>query len=225
MSSILKALKRLEQEKSTRKPEFVKIDAEILKSVSSGKRSSAALVIAACAVFASGGGAAYLFLKHDAPPIAAAKPQSPVPTAGTALSGIPTPAPVPETVSNANRNTTPAATTLNTATERPAPAPQPVMPRQKPRIELTSDLVPPTAPVPEQKSTAAPVAPPAKQSVLKLDGIAFQDGGADSLAVINGTTVSKGSLIEGARVEEIQKDRVRFSRGSEKFEVILDRSN
>jgi hypothetical protein len=32
-------------------------------------------------------------------------------------------------------------------------------------------------------------------------------------------------VIEGARVEEIQKDRVRFSRGGERFEIILDKSN
>jgi type II secretory pathway component PulC len=100
------------------------------------------------------------------------------------------------------------------------------MPRQQPRIELTGEVVPPTAQASEQKpAAAAPVATPVKQGVLKLDGIAFQDGGVDSLAVINGTTVSKGSVIEGARVEEIQKDRVRFSRGGEKFEVILDRPN
>jgi type II secretory pathway component PulC len=71
-----------------------------------------------------------------------------------------------------------------------------------------------------------PFAPPVipANPVLKVHGIAFQDG-ADSVAVVNGITVSNGSVIEGARVEEIQKDRVRFSRGAEKFEIILDKSN
>jgi type II secretory pathway component PulC len=79
---------------------------------------------------------------------------------------------------------------------------------------------------PESVSPSAPVVPlvPPPRPVLKVDGIAFQDG-ADSVAVINGVTVSKGSVIEGARVEEIQKDRVRFSRGGERFEIILDKSN
>ncbi len=58
-----------------------------------------------------------------------------------------------------------------------------------------------------------------------MEGIAFQDGGTDSVAVVNGAAVSKGSVIEGARVEEILKDRVKFSRGSEKFEIILDKTN
>jgi len=69
----------------------------------------------------------------------------------------------------------------------------------------------------------SPVATPVKP-VLKVHGIAFQDG-AESAAVVNGVTVSNGSVIEGARVEEIQKDRVRFSRGGETFDIILDKSN
>jgi type II secretory pathway component PulC len=80
----------------------------------------------------------------------------------------------------------------------------------------------------EQKNMtpSTPVAPlvtPVKP-VLKVHGIAFQDG-AESVAVINGIAVSKGSVIEGARVEEILKDRVRLSRGGETFEIILDKMN
>jgi general secretion pathway protein B len=72
-------------------------------------------------------------------------------------------------------------------------------------------------------SSAPPVT--TKPASLKVEGIAFQDGGTDSVAVVNGVAVSKGSVIEGARVEEILKDRVKFSRGSEKFEIILDKTN
>jgi type II secretory pathway component PulC len=70
---------------------------------------------------------------------------------------------------------------------------------------------------------AAPAAA-AANPVLKLHGIAFQDG-AESAAVVNGVTLSNGSVIEGARVVEIQKDRVRFRRGGETFEIILDKAN
>jgi type II secretory pathway component PulC len=61
--------------------------------------------------------------------------------------------------------------------------------------------------------------------VLTINGIAFQDGGNENLAVINGITVSSGALIEGVLVEEIQKDRVRFSQSGEKFEIILNKTN
>ena len=79
-------------------------------------------------------------------------------------------------------------------------------------------------PKPASSSVPVNLGVTAAKPVLKVNGIAFQDG-ADSVAVINGITVSKGSVIEGARVEEIQKDRVRFSRGGEKFDIILDKSN
>jgi type II secretory pathway component PulC len=95
------------------------------------------------------------------------------------------------------------------------------------RNAKSAEIVPQDVPVePESVSLPAPVAPlvPPARPVLKVDGIAFQDG-ADSVAVINGVTVSNGSVIEGARVEEIQKDRVRFSRDGETFDIILDKSN
>jgi type II secretory pathway component PulC len=96
------------------------------------------------------------------------------------------------------------------------------------RSAKSAEIVPPAVP-PEPEPVVSPTAPgvplvPPARPVLKVDGIAFQDG-AESVAVINGVTVSNGSVIEGARVEEIQKDRVRFSRGGERFEIILDKSN
>lgn len=106
----------------------------------------------------------------------------------------------------------------------------PAISHQQSVLEKAAVPAPQAAYAPETKALPLPaavpvVASPVKPAVLKVDGIAFQEGAADSLAVVNGTTVSKGSVIEGVRVEEIQKDRVRFSRGGEKFEVILDKSN
>ncbi len=60
---------------------------------------------------------------------------------------------------------------------------------------------------------------------LTVNGIAYQEGGSDNLAVINGITVSNGAVIEGVKVEDIQKDRVQFSHDGEKFEIILNKSN
>jgi general secretion pathway protein B len=45
------------------------------------------------------------------------------------------------------------------------------------------------------------------------------------VAVVNGIPVSNGSVVEGARVEDIQRDRVRFSYGGERFEVTLGKTN
>ena len=58
-----------------------------------------------------------------------------------------------------------------------------------------------------------------------MNGIAFQEGSRDNMAMINGIAVSSGEMIEGVRVEDIQKNRVIFSQGGEKFEIRLNKSN
>jgi len=55
---------------------------------------------------------------------------------------------------------------------------------------------------------------------LKVNGIALSDGETRQ-AVVNGITVSKGSYVGGAKVEDILQNRVRFSRGGIKFDVIV----
>ncbi|NTV48170.1 MAG: general secretion pathway protein GspB [Geobacteraceae bacterium] len=60
---------------------------------------------------------------------------------------------------------------------------------------------------------------------LRVNGIAFQNSNADSMAIVNGMPVSSGSIIEGVTVEEVQNDRVLFRRNLEKFEIRLGQSN
>jgi general secretion pathway protein B len=57
--------------------------------------------------------------------------------------------------------------------------------------------------------------------VLKVTGIGWQKGNADRLAIVNGRAVSEGAVVEGARVEEIFPDRVRFSFNDKTFEIPL----
>jgi len=227
MSSILKALKKLEHEKTVRKPDSFKIDSEILRGeAASGSRPFyTAASLAAISLFLCGVGATYLFMKHD-------NTTSPVQTVqvlnnetkGEPSTG-PTLLPVPTTVAKETKpdrtvkvisisdKTNPSPRSIEkqqSQREKPAEiGPQPVTPEPKP-------VSPPVQAVRVVTTTAKPV--------LKVNGIAFQDG-ADSVAVINGITVSSGSMIEGARVEEIQKDRVKFSRDGETFYIILDKSN
>ncbi len=61
------------------------------------------------------------------------------------------------------------------------------------------------------------------QSAIIINGIAYQDDG-ESVAVVNGLPVSAGSVVAGAHVEEIKKDRVQFSRNGERFEVMLEKT-
>jgi len=228
MSSILKALKKLEQEKAVRKPDSFRIDAEILRGGTPRSFFSTGASLAAIALFLCGVGATYVFMKrHEVPAAvqpaqAPAKQASSVPPAavglplGSAGQGAPDPLPRP---------TMPGKSGPEPSGPSPRTMPSPLPPQPE---KLTGGT--PRAVQPESKPMPPSAAPPAVvitpgPPVLKVLGIAFQDGSTNSVAVVNGVAVTKGSVIEGVRVEEIQKDRVKFSRGGETFEIILDKSN
>jgi general secretion pathway protein B len=103
--------------------------------------------------------------------------------------------------------TVPAVTTSKTA--------KPVV-ASKPSVKVNTSIPPSVSP-PSVTAKAFPA--------LRVDGIAFQDSTTESVAMINGVPVSNGSLIEGAKVEEIHKNRVGFSYNGEKFEIHLGQSN
>lgn len=227
MSSILKALKKLEHEKAARKPNSFRIDAEILRETSQRSFFSTGAFLAAITLFLCGVGATYVFMKRHEASVVAQSAQ----TLTTEVKAVPSAATGPRTESD-NQG---AIDPLPRLTTRGKPGPGPasglppsrnMSPLLRPQPEkLTGG--PPRIVQPE-KPLPPPVAPPVitpGPPVLKVHGIAFQDGSANGVAVVNGVPVSKGSVIEGVRVEEIQKDRVTFSRGGETFEVILDKSN
>jgi hypothetical protein len=56
---------------------------------------------------------------------------------------------------------------------------------------------------------------------LVVSGIAYQGDRGSRIAVVNDLPVMEGSLVGGARVEEILSDRVKFSRDGKLFEVPL----
>lgn len=72
---------------------------------------------------------------------------------------------------------------------------------------------------PDPKQSAPIVPPPAD---IKLSGIAWQDERAARRVVINGFLLKEGAVVSGAKIIEIQADRVRFSTGTGQFELKLD---
>lgn len=54
---------------------------------------------------------------------------------------------------------------------------------------------------------------------LTINGIASQKDDSSSIAVVNGVSVSEGSIIQGATVEKIFTDRIRFSQNGKSFEI------
>ena len=223
MSSILKALKKLEHEKSVRKPYSYRIDTEILQGESSSRRSfptSASLF--AVVLFMCGVGATYVYMKHAKTPATVRPSQESITEVKNEPSkGIPL-----LSVSNkaAAEPKPRSSVKVISDLEKSKPSSRSVDKNQSPGVKPAEMVPQALTPEPKPISPLLPVTPVVAKPVLKVNGIAFQDG-ADSVAVINGITVSKGSVIEGARVEEIQKDQVKLSRDGEKFYIILEKSN
>jgi len=236
MSSILKALKKLEQDKALRRPDTFRIDADILRSATPRRSSTLVSVAAVVAIFACGAAATYLYLQPAGPPSIGKAPRDAKigDTAGPAATTVLPVGADPAADRSSDRTAREPAPLPVKATPVPDKSPSPPRPPVRPPQALRADpdttaaRIAPTVPQPfSQPAPPAPVsavAAPVKPPILKVHGIAFQDG-ADSVAVINGVTVTKGSMIEDVRVEEILKDRVRFSRGGEKFEIVLEKSN
>jgi general secretion pathway protein B len=57
---------------------------------------------------------------------------------------------------------------------------------------------------------------------IKLSGIAWQEEHSARRAVINGFLLKEGTVVSGAKITDIQTDRVRFSSSAGQFEIKLD---
>jgi general secretion pathway protein B len=75
----------------------------------------------------------------------------------------------------------------------------------------------PAQTTPEPEATAAEKAAPA----LRVTGIAWQNNGESSFAVVNGKAVLQGGMVDGFKVMEIHHDMVRFSGSSGTIDVPL----
>lgn len=235
MSSILKALQKLEREKSTRTPEAVRIDAEILRDGAPSRRPPYLLYSSLVAVlfFVCGGALTYVSMKRDkvvpgahstatgSSSTDSAAPSLPRSQVLTVLPAAPHKAPIHKPgVQTAPLRTRPPkqASPLPPAARSATKTPPAASPAATRRPVTAAPQAPP--------SPAAPPAPTqGRMPALRVDGIAYHMGSAESLAVVNGVAVYAGATIEGARVEEIEKDRIRFSYGGEKFEVPLGKSS
>lgn len=82
--------------------------------------------------------------------------------------------------------------------------------RVRQRIEVKS-------PAPKQ---AVPTVP--TPADIKLSGIAWQDERSARRVVVNGFLLKEGAVVSGAKITDIQADKVRFSTSAGQFEIKLD---
>ena len=73
------------------------------------------------------------------------------------------------------------------------------------------------------EKTSPPRRTPVLQPRFVVSGIAFQDDRTVRFAIVNDVALGEGETIQGAVVEEIFEDRVRFARKGTAFEVALSK--
>ncbi|KAF0221155.1 MAG: hypothetical protein FD174_653 [Geobacteraceae bacterium] len=216
MSSILKALKKLEDEKAARSGKTADIAGAILKTGRRKEQKQKWLILtgmlfvavaAVLATYALMGG--FSHMRQETAPVTATPSNRPETTAPSFLDHAPPPA-GPSVIENrpslmAPRTITKVLPAMQTAA--PTASPQQPAPTAETRTETA------------QPATAAPL------PVLSVSGIAWQKDSASRLAVVNGMSVTQGATVGGARVEEIFPDRVRFSLENRTVEVLLGKTS
>lgn len=99
---------------------------------------------------------------------------------------------------------------------QPSPVLSPA-PEQLPAATISGGKpVPASSPYP-----ASPEREPVASSIpeLKVTGIAWQEEQDGRRAVVNGSLIREGGIVAGAQVKEILPDRVRFSVGGRLFDI------
>ena len=255
MSSILKALKKLEEEKAAKQGQRVDITKDIFGSAQQPVTSPRWPLIAAGAAGAVAlGVVAYLFIaKPGIRPTPASSPTEtrlsaavPSPTPAVAPFVAPpqppqemrpvTPKPAPPRVvphtplKVVAKPKAPSPATSNPAknsatAKAPAPSRTPVISANHPILSNPPATQRQIKPAEPVATTPAPTPAAAASPKITVSGIAYNKEAADRLAVINGVPVGEGKSVSGVKVEEIMPDKVRFSLGQKIFEVPVGRSN
>jgi len=228
MSSILKALKKLELEKSGRCPDLLNINSDILKTTNYSRRFSPFTLVLLFLLVFGGGAAVAFFLMEKREKLHITNKSKPESTSQIFQSQVSASDVTPETlpaeiaVVPARKETSgklrlkerkESASAVKVAENIIKSSARMAVPDISKKTEMAIE--------PVKKGT--PVA--AAVQTLRVTGIAFQNSAAGSMAIVNGMPVSSGSTIGGATVEEVLKDRVLFQRDGEKFEIQLGQSN
>ena len=233
MSSILKALKKLEEQKAPRPQYELDLSSGIMRERKAGRHRRWVIPAGMAAVAIAAALTTYAVLTLHQTGIGGNQPE----VASTII--VPPLPPQPATALSPPAGIPAAAPSMKADTARPAvaggaasatavdgrPAPRPAPRQQKsetpPRPEHSAAI----AEIPTAPAAASPPPPERSDNTsiqiphLRLSGIAWQKDSASRYAVVNGIAVSQGSTIEGAKIEEILPDKVRFSVGSRFFEV------
>jgi general secretion pathway protein B len=219
MSSILEALKKLEDEKAARRGGMGNLAGKVAKTGRRPRPASAWLVpgcMVAVAVvsvlvtyFAVTGSSSRRSESAPAkkPPGISLAPDTPLPPAGTPVTNGLKPRqsyPPPHKKSESAVAVLPGATAGN----------REILPKASGKQEAPTSSTPVKS-APETEGSPTPS--------MTVSGIAWQKDTAFRMAVVNGSPVKEGGTVEGTTVKEILPDRVRFSFKGKEFEVPMEK--
>lgn len=222
MSYILDALKKIEHEKNkkTGPDGRVSISGALFqerKQPRARVRIWKTVLLIVVASLVTGAGTWFMLRGNGKKSVAVTRPAAPPVPAPVNPPAVPPPVPVTP------QSQQPAVAAL------PA-APSPAVPAAPKRTEPVGDdysspregrrskkqgMVQPSSPPQPVQTVQAP-------ADIKLSGIAWQDERAGRRAVVNGFLLKEGAVVSGARISDIQEDRVRFSSPAGTFEIKLD---
>jgi general secretion pathway protein B len=219
MSSILEALKKLEDEKAARRGGMGNLAGKVAKTGRRPRHTPAWLVpggmvaVAVVSVLIT-----YVAMTSISPRTSESAPAkkppgvSPAPDSLLLPTGTPVteelkprqPYPPPHKKSESAAAVLPGATAKNRAS--------------LPKASGKQDA--PASSVPVQR---APESAGAPTPMMTVSGIAWQKDTSFRMAVVNGSPVREGGTVEGTTVKEILPDRVRFSYNGKEFEVSMEK--
>lgn len=207
MSSILKALKKLDEEKTFSHHRTLKIDSEILKENTVIRSFRNKGIVLSILFFICG--AAWMYVVTLKPTLPQSKPMFTTQCGQIDMHAI---HPVNQhdtlpVLPLSQPSTTSGKTDLIT-----------IQPRNKKPVTISPDVIPSS---PQETVATELQGTPS----IMVQGIAYQEENSERVAVVNGVALGQGAIVDGIRVEEIKKDRVRFSQGNKNFEVLLGRGN
>ena len=227
MSSILRALKKLEEERESRSGKGVDVSKGILARRRGTKANKWKIPATMLAVALFAGISTYVATRSlSRPPRQEIPVTSPSPLAPVTDSPVNRPAPT----SQIDAPVSTKVETVKSATVRLEKRPEPVVRPSReaqplkpaplpPKSPVSAPVIQPSQPEPVKQRELSAVSTPA----MHVTGIAWQQEGTSRLAMVNGQLVREGATVGGARVEGILPDRVRFSRDGRTFDVQMDK--
>jgi len=201
MSSILKALRKLEEEKAALGEGGVDIARDILKrSAHKQERNIFWPLVSVSLLLLLAGGTAYFWLGY------------------------------PQPAANLHKiKIAPAKSLIEKSSTQDGSVVASAVVRPKEAQALAAPGSVPLAQIPQQERTTPPSVHVEPQAIhpngspfLKLTGIAYRDKSTERIAIINDLPVMQGTSIEGAQIVEILPDRVVLSSKGVEFTLKLE---